>query len=479
MTPAATYSPGPWLAVTGPTCWALLELDAADPRADAAQAAVTAAEPVDELLDVMISRGLRNLPGFAIAHQHTGGIRYVVRPPALVEIGLPGRTEQITEVVAGSWLDTVIDEAALRLVLSGAELDAPGDAVMPLDGAPATAAAGRVVVTLAVPPTEPPPTEPPSVDPIGNHTVDRRVLSARLEETPTGQAASPPGAPPSGPPGVSPDGPPPIIDGVPWAADRMTPTLTPPPPPRWAPPPAPPPGPAPHSAPPSARPPATGSVAASPTDLPPPDPTGAVPGPPPGSPPGPPPGPPPGSPEPPETGPSGTRKRADLLRELAQRPPGPAGPTVWAVTCPRGHLTPAYAAVCRVCAAALPDDQTPVEVPRPTLGRLVLSSGGAVALDRDAVFGRAPSSPIADPAQRPNLVRLTSSEEVSRRHVEVRLDGWQVLVRDLGSANGTMLTLPGGRVQQLRAQEDYPLEPGTVITLAEVVSITFEVPEQR
>jgi hypothetical protein len=145
-----------------------------------------------------------------------------------------------------------------------------------------------------------------------------------------------------------------------------------------------------------------------------------------------------------------------------------------AVRCPQSHLTSAYSPQCRVCGEAI-EDQVPVEEPRPALGRLVLSTGETVILDRDVVLGRAPESAEEDPALRPNLVRLTDSGEVSRMHVRVTLDGWQPMLRDLGSSNGTTLTLRSSTPQQLRPQEDYVLEPGCEVSLADVVSFRFEV----
>jgi hypothetical protein len=120
-------------------------------------------------------------------------------------------------------------------------------------------------------------------------------------------------------------------------------------------------------------------------------------------------------------------------------------------------------------------DQEPQQVLRPSLGRLKLSNGSTVLLDRGVVFGRSPESPIEDPAERPHLVRLVESGEISRMHASVSLDGWQVLVRDLASQNGTFVTLPGGEPEQIRPQHDYGIEPGSVVSLAEVISVTFEI----
>ena len=65
--------------------------------------------------------------------------------------------------------------------------------------------------------------------------------------------------------------------------------------------------------------------------------------------------------------------------------------------------------------------------------------------------------------------------DISRNHAEVVLEGWHVLVRDLGSTNGTTVTLPGQEPVRLRPTEDHGIEPGAVITLADEVSLTYEV----
>ena len=61
----------------------------------------------------------------------------------------------------------------------------------------------------------------------------------------------------------------------------------------------------------------------------------------------------------------------------------------------------------------------------------------------------------------PHLVHLPSDHTfVSRMHLHIELDGWQVLARDLDSRGGTMLTMPGREPERMRAGEAYVLEPG-------------------
>lgn len=155
------------------------------------------------------------------------------------------------------------------------------------------------------------------------------------------------------------------------------------------------------------------------------------------------------------------------------RPMDPSNPLVLAVRCAGGHLNPGFVTNCRVCGSLL-DAQTPIEVMRPILGQLRLSTGDVVALDRGVVLGRAPS-PSGGSDETPHLIKLaTHDTELSRSHVEVSLDGWHVVVNDLGSMNGTIVTRPGSLPERLRPHEAQIIEPGTTVTLADVVSFRFE-----
>ncbi len=151
-------------------------------------------------------------------------------------------------------------------------------------------------------------------------------------------------------------------------------------------------------------------------------------------------------------------------------------PVVLAVLCPAGHPSPPHAGTCRTCGREIPPQQ-PFQTPRPALGLLRISTGGAVTLDRGVLLGRAPRvNEELPPSQRPHLLRVGGADrDISRNHAEVVLEGWHVLVRDLGSTNGTTVTLPGQEPVRLRPTEDHGIEPGAVITLADEVSLTYEV----
>jgi len=150
--------------------------------------------------------------------------------------------------------------------------------------------------------------------------------------------------------------------------------------------------------------------------------------------------------------------------------PALIGHGVPALICDAGHPNPPSEAVCRQCGVPLPDDV--VVVPRPALGVLRLSTGDVITLDGGVVIGRDPSAADGEV----HVVRLPDGD-ISRAHLRVTLDGWHVLVTDLRSTNGTLVTLPGRDPEQLRPDEPVPIRPGTVVTLADGIDFRYEVAE--
>lgn len=145
---------------------------------------------------------------------------------------------------------------------------------------------------------------------------------------------------------------------------------------------------------------------------------------------------------------------------------------VRAKQCPAGHLSSDYALHCRVCEVPLPD-QVAAMLPVPVLGLLRLSNGDTIPLDRNVVIGRDPSGD----RRGVNLVQVgrENDTEISRTHVEVRLENWDVLVRDLGSMNGTTVARPGCPPEKLAAHIDEFLYPGTRVMVGDQFFFTFEV----
>ena len=111
---------------------------------------------------------------------------------------------------------------------------------------------------------------------------------------------------------------------------------------------------------------------------------------------------------------------------------------------------------------------------RPPLGGLRLPTGEVVPLDRGVVLGRKPA-PVDGSSDWPHLVHLPSDHSfVSRMHLQVELDGWDVVARDLDSRGGTTIAPPGREPVRMRPRDAYVLEPGTVLDLAEVYAVRFE-----
>jgi len=165
-----------------------------------------------------------------------------------------------------------------------------------------------------------------------------------------------------------------------------------------------------------------------------------------------------------------TVSRADILRDQG----GSVGQVVFAARCTQGHLSPAFAAACRVCGGVIPP-QEPMEIPRPALGRLVVSTGDTVLLDRDVVLGREPRVPAGHVGGMPHLLRLRDPrQEISSQHAVVSLDYWHVTLTDVGSTNGTEIVTADGHRQRLVPNTPVVLEPGTTVVLAEVLDILFE-----
>lgn len=138
---------------------------------------------------------------------------------------------------------------------------------------------------------------------------------------------------------------------------------------------------------------------------------------------------------------------------------------VSALACARGHLTQPERPACRVCGDPVPPAEAR-RVPRPRLGTLSLPDGKRVQLDRGAVLGRQPT-PLPGGEAWPHLVELPGDATyLSRLHLEIRLEGWEVLARDLGSRGGTALVVPGRPPERLRADEACPVEPGHELHLS-------------
>lgn len=139
-------------------------------------------------------------------------------------------------------------------------------------------------------------------------------------------------------------------------------------------------------------------------------------------------------------------------------------PTVRAVRCPAGHPNPITVTRCRRCGADLVDP-TVHTVARPVLARLVFDSGRIVEVDRPQVIGRRPD-PATHRGEPPNPITVSSPDgAVSRTHVRLHVEGWDLLIEDTGSLNGTEVRTADGTRRRLREFDPTPVGPGCRIVL--------------
>jgi hypothetical protein len=104
---------------------------------------------------------------------------------------------------------------------------------------------------------------------------------------------------------------------------------------------------------------------------------------------------------------------------------------------------------------------------------LEISTGSNEPLGQTVLVGRAPSVSKISGGQIPRLVTLTGNEDISRNHAQFTIEGDTVVVTDLHSRNGTIVTLPGRSPQQLRAGEPTSVLANTVVDLGGGVTLTI------
>lgn len=159
--------------------------------------------------------------------------------------------------------------------------------------------------------------------------------------------------------------------------------------------------------------------------------------------------------------------------QRTESPESAGGPMVLGRVCPSGHANPPTSSQCGRCGAPLATDAVPA--PRPSLGRMRISTGESFDLDRSAVVGRQPSIARVASGTMPRVVQVKSpSGDISRSHLEVRLDGWHVMLVDLNATNGTMLVRAGQSPRRLGKGESLMLLDGDIADLGDGVSLRFE-----
>jgi hypothetical protein len=95
--------------------------------------------------------------------------------------------------------------------------------------------------------------------------------------------------------------------------------------------------------------------------------------------------------------------------------------------------------------------------------------GSRESLSRPVLIGRAPTAVGAGAGSgtgaEPRMITILDDPDISRTHLRVAVEGDAVVVTDLGSKNGTLITVPGASPRKLRASEPTVVLPGTLIDL--------------
>lgn len=163
-------------------------------------------------------------------------------------------------------------------------------------------------------------------------------------------------------------------------------------------------------------------------------------------------------PAPPGSADAPSPKRSQSLLErgtVERRPPlpvgasqgaaAPSGPRVLGRACKRGHFNAPDARYCGVCGIHMVHEtHVLVEGPRPVLGFMVYDDGTTYSLDVDYLIGREPgTNPAVQAGTARPLALVDEAQTISRVHLTVHLEEWDVVVVDEHSANGTYVWAPG------------------------------------
>ncbi|WP_144276918.1 FHA domain-containing protein [Parenemella sanctibonifatiensis] len=139
---------------------------------------------------------------------------------------------------------------------------------------------------------------------------------------------------------------------------------------------------------------------------------------------------------------------------------------VMAVMCSLQHPNPPDADECARCGGPV-EKFSPRLVERPVLAKLQVSTGQELALESTVLVGRAPSGSAGETT----LTVPSPGHDISRTHLKISLDGWDVVATDLHSTNGTALKTRDGD-EPLIAGQPMPLPIGSVLDLGDDVTIT-------
>lgn len=441
-----TYVEGPWLAWVTPRSVAML--------ADAPSGSIS------DLVEALDARGLSgfidmladatgttasSLPDFAVALAEDRGIRVAVRGASTITQGSGGAGASLSGMGVTGWAEAVWETAASVELVSpatptGATLWVVEGAVRaasiswsPMRGRAAAAAERQLpsekAPSGAVPeaPAAPEPSEPPTrSDDVSLDTLapEYDTVGTDATDTPYDTVFGSLWGATSSAPAPRAAGGSPMISAVP---DFTSPPVNEAPEPATAQPPAS----APEAA--SSQPTASAPEAASPAPPPPPPPA------------------PPASGPTPEGDHDGATVSIAALRAMTSAPPSADSTD-----------------------ASVPTFASADQLAKEKSGRAVVSTGAVVTLDKNVIIGRTPKASRVT-GEMPHLITVPSpSQDISRSHLELRVEGTAVVAVDLHTTNGTLVKRPGTEPVRLHPGEPHVLLSGDVIDLGDGVTITME-----
>ena len=104
----------------------------------------------------------------------------------------------------------------------------------------------------------------------------------------------------------------------------------------------------------------------------------------------------------------------------------------------------------------------------PRYGFRIGANGRTVLLDVAVYIGRAPGSPRILNGVLPKLIKVASPRgEVSSTHLEIRQLATSIIVTDLRSTNGSIVSVPGSAPRALRQGEAMVVSPGTLVDIGD------------
>ncbi len=134
------------------------------------------------------------------------------------------------------------------------------------------------------------------------------------------------------------------------------------------------------------------------------------------------------------------------------------------VRCAHGHFNDPKVPYCAVCGISMSQvTRVPAPGPRPPLGMLTLDDGTGYPVGRGFVLGRSPDrDELVTSGRAAPLTLALADRTVARVHARVLPSGWNLILTDAGSKNGTRVCPAGGDSwSTVPPGAEVPLAPGS------------------